>query len=205
MYRIKKHKIFHISLPPLDRIAALARLGQEVFHASDLANLWQIRDPNTLYTTLKRYTQKGLIFRIHKGMYSIRPLDEIDPLLLGVKALHRFAYVSTETMLAQYGVIQQKITAITLVSDISKRFSIGSHHYVCRKLKDRYLYNTAGTVTQNSVRRATLARAVADMLYFNLRAYFDNLNHIDWDAVRVLQKKIGYPLTPSRYVSSKTK
>ncbi|OGL64440.1 hypothetical protein A3B21_05120 [Candidatus Uhrbacteria bacterium RIFCSPLOWO2_01_FULL_47_24] len=184
------------------RLARLARFGQTVLHTSNLASLWHIRDSNTLYTTLSRYTKKGLFFRIHKGMYALKPIDELNPWLLGIKALHRFAYVSTETVLATHGAIQQKISAITLVSDISKQFSIGAHRYRCRKLNDRYLYNPAGIITQDDVQTATPERAVADMLYFNPHAYFDGAQHIDWQKVRKLQKTIGYPVIPSPYDSS---
>jgi predicted transcriptional regulator of viral defense system len=106
------------------RFALLARLDEPLFHTQDLANLWKIKEKNTLYTTLKRYTQNGFLFRIYKGLYSIRPIDKIDPNLLGIEALHQFAYVSTETVLAQAGIIQQNLNYITLVSSVSKKFSI---------------------------------------------------------------------------------
>ena len=91
-----------------NRFVHLARLGDIIFHASDLANLWDIRNPNTLYTTLKRYVKSGLIFRIRKGMYSLIPLDELDPILLGIKTIHSYAYISTETVLFDEGIINQR-------------------------------------------------------------------------------------------------
>jgi len=71
------------------RFVEIARLREVIFHVSDLANLWNINNSNTLYTTLKRYSQAGLIHRIQKGMYSLIPIDDLDPLLLGIKALHK--------------------------------------------------------------------------------------------------------------------
>lgn len=197
MYRIKRG--------PSHRIAQLARLGQEIFHTSDLAILWKIKDPNTLYTTLRRYTQKGLLFRIYKGMYSFKPICELDPLMLGLKALHRFAYVSTETVLFQHGVILQNVSSITLVSDISKRFEIDSSNYVCRRLNDKYLHNSAGITVEHNVKVANITRAIADLLYFNPRAYLDGTTLVNWNDVRALQKQIGYPLTPHQYDASKSK
>lgn len=38
------------------RFALLAQMDEKVFHASDLASLWEITQKNTLYTTLKRYS-----------------------------------------------------------------------------------------------------------------------------------------------------
>ncbi len=184
----------------LNRFAELAKLGEVVFHTDDLANLWHITSKNTLYTTLKRYAGQGLLFRIHKGFYAIKPPAEIDPLLLGVKALHGYAYVSTESILTQEGIVQQKLPAITLISSKTKRFSVAGHRYYSRKLADQFLYQQNGILTtQKGVRKATRERAMADLLYFNPHAYVDAARLIDWKKVRTLQKELGYPLTPKRY------
>ena len=106
----------------LNRFAQLAKIGEIVFHTDDLANLWRITNKNTLYTTIKRYVGQGLLFRIYKGFYGIRPPQEIDPCLLGVKALHGYAYVSCETVLREEGIIQQELSTMTLVSSETKRF-----------------------------------------------------------------------------------
>lgn len=183
----------------LNRFAELARLGELVFHTDDLANLWGITNKNTLYTAIKRYTQQGLLFRIHKGFYAIKPSAMIDPLLLGVKALHDYAYVSAETILREHGVIQQELPYITLISNQTKRFTINGRAYYARKLPDQFLYQSTGiSSTADGVRNATPERAVADLLYFNKHAYFDTPKRVDWKRVRELQKDIGYPLTPQR-------
>ena len=173
-----------------DRFAKIAALGQIIFHAKDLANLWQISNENTLHATLSRYVKKGLLFRIYKGLYSLKPISQIDPVLLGIKALHRFAYVSAETVLADAGVMQQNTQEITLVSDVSKRFVIGPHQYRCRKLHDRYLHNTIGIAAKDGYKTATAPRAVADMLYFNRRAHFDAHGSIDWKQVTIIQEQV---------------
>ena len=182
------------------RFVQLARMGIFVFHAGDLANLWKIRNRNTLYTTLKRYVKGGLLHRIYKGLYSLKPIEQIDPFLLGVKALHKYAYISAETILAQAGIIQQIIGQITLVSSQSKRFSIGENHYYSRKLADRFLYNPIGINEEQGVKKAAAERAVADLLYFNPHAHFDAEKFINWSKVKNIQREIGYPLTPDRYI-----
>ena len=182
-----------------DRFAKIARLGEVVFNVKDLANLWQIKNLNTFHTTLKRYTQKKLLFRIYRGFYSIKPLDQIDPVILGIKALRKFSYVSTESVLFQTGIIQQNVYGITFISSISKKFSIGDNNYYCRKLKDEYLYQTIGIIEKNGIKIATTERAIADLLYFNPKVYFDAEKIIDWKKVKKIQKEIGYSLTPERY------
>lgn len=182
-----------------NRFAEVAKLGELVFHTDDLANLWHITNSNTLYTTIKRYVAQGLLFRIHKGFYSVKPPGAIDPLLLGLKALHRYAYVSTETILALHGVIQQEVPAVTLISDITKRFSVAGNQYYTRALADHFLYNPCGILEQDhGVRKASLERAVADLLYFNRYAHLDAARRIDWKKVRMMQQDIGYPATAAQ-------
>ncbi|MFA4817722.1 MAG: type IV toxin-antitoxin system AbiEi family antitoxin domain-containing protein [Parcubacteria group bacterium] len=183
----------------LSRFYQIAKLGITVFHVNDLANLWQIKDPNNLHTTLKRYVQKGLLIRIYRGLYSLKPVEQLDSALVGMKALHRYAYVSTETVLAQAGIIQQKIDQVTLVSSISKKFFVGSFNFHSRQLADKFLYNEIGIINENGAKKASAERAVADLLYFNPSAYFDAEKLIDWKKVKIVQKAIGYPLTFNRY------
>jgi predicted transcriptional regulator of viral defense system len=176
------------------RFAKLARLGEQVFHTNDLASLWGISNKNTLYTTLKRYTKAGLIFRIYKGLYSIGPVDKIDPYLLGIKALHKFAYISTETALFNAGIILQDIKYITIISSKSKKFFIGDINYRSRQLNDKFLFQDYGINTKCGVNIATVERAVADILYFNPNFYFDNPKQIDWKEVKKIQKEV-YDIT----------
>lgn len=187
-----------------DRFAKLARLGATLFHVGDLASLWQIHNAHNVHVTLKRYADRGLLIRVYRGLYALKPLEQIDPFLIGIKALHRFAYVSTETVLSDAGIIQQEMQSITLISSLSKKFSVGANHFVSRKLTDRFLYNECEIYEKRGIKKATVERAVADMLYFNSRAYFDADKNIDWQKVREIQEAVGYPLTPFRY-TNKTK
>jgi len=177
------------------RFAELAKLGEQVFHASDLANLWNIKNKNTLYMTLSRYHKRGLLNRVYKGLYSLQPINKIDPYLLGIKALNRFAYLSCESVLADKGIIFQKANSISLVSSQSRKFSIGSNNYYSRQLKDEYLYNIAGIKLKDGYYQASTERAVADMLYFNPQYYFDAKDLINWQEVKIIQKEIGYDVS----------
>jgi predicted transcriptional regulator of viral defense system len=183
-----------------NRFAKLARLGAVLFHAGDLASLWQMSNTHNVHVTLKRYADRGLLIRVYRGLYALKPLSQIDPLLVGIKALHRFAYVSMETVLSDAGIIQQKTEHLTLVSSLSRKFSVGTNSYVSRKLDDRFLYNECGIHEKDGVKKATVERAVADTLYFNSRAYFDADKNINWEKVKEFQETIGYPLTPLRYL-----
>ena len=176
------------------RFADIALLDEEIFHTTDLANLWNIRNKNTLYKTLSRYSSQGIIHRIYNGLYSIYEMKDIDSYLLGVKILHGSAYVSTETILYDAGIINQKPREITFAGPISKRFSVGGYRYRSRKLQDKFLFNNAGIRIKDGLLTASTERAVLDMLYFSPRKYLDAYNSklINWDKVRDLSNEIGY-------------
>ena len=172
----------------------MAKLNEEVFHVDDLAALWQIKDKNTLHTTLKRYNQQKLLFRIYRGLYSIKPINKVNPFLLGVKALHAYAYISAETVISISGIITQDIRSITLISNKSKRFNIGEYDFYSRKLSERFLYNPAGIEIVNGVKTASLERAIADLLYYNPKYFFDADSNISWKKVKAIQAEVGYPI-----------
>lgn len=185
------------------RFAALASLGETVFHADDLSVLWGITNKNTLYTTLKRYAAQGLLHRIYNGFYSLKDIADISPLLLGVKALHGYAYISCETILYDAGIINQPPQEITIVSTTSKRFTVGGHRFRSRMLTDKFLYNDTGIEIQNGVRIATATRAIADMLYFHPKKYFDA--PIDLPSVQKIIHDIGYTISLDSYDDSSKK
>jgi len=181
------------------RFATLARIGEMAFHSNDLANAWGITNTNTLHTTLKRYYKRGLLYRAYNGFYTLKPIASINPLYLGLKALHSYGYISTETVLGNTGIMQQGIAYNTLVGSVSKTFHVGQNQYRVRKLADRYLFNDVGIETKDGIRMATPERAIADLLYFNPRVYFDG--PINWPRVKAIQKTLGYPFTPKRYTT----
>jgi hypothetical protein len=90
--------------------------------------------------------------------------------------------------------MQQQINYITLVSNVSKRFTIGDHDYYCRKLNDKFLFNDLGIYQKGDILWAQTERAIADLLYFNPKIYLDTWNTglIDWKKVKKIQQNIGY-------------
>jgi predicted transcriptional regulator of viral defense system len=164
--------------------------SRNLYHTQDLAVLWDIDNKNTLYTTIKRYSDKGILNKIYKGFYATKPIRKINPVRLGLSAIHRFGYLSTESVLVEAGIIFQDIKYITLVSGISKKFEVGGHNFIVRKMKDIYLFNETGIENVNGVRKALAERAIADMLYFNPNYHFDAKESINWDKVKKIQKQV---------------
>lgn len=173
--------------------AVLLQSKQTLFHTRDLATLWNINNSNTLYTTISRFIRNHTLFPVQKGLYSTLPVEKADPIELGIFLLHRFAYISTETVLVRAGIIHQAVYRYTFVSNIAKSFSYLSHAYVTRKMAETYLHNPAGIVLgDHNVFIASSERAVADLLYFQPRYHFDASGAVDWKRVHNIQKEVGY-------------
>ena len=175
-----------------DRFIKLVRMNELILHIEDLANIWKIKNKNTLHTTLKRYVKKSFLYHIYRGFYSLDVIDKIPPYLLGAKALHEYCYISTESVLIKNGIVQQKENYITFVSSKSKKFKIGDNYFYSRQMNDQYLFQDVGIIKKDGVNMATTERAVADLLYFNPSFYFDANNNINWKEVKKIQKIIGY-------------
>ncbi|MDA3839499.1 MAG: hypothetical protein PF572_00265 [Patescibacteria group bacterium] len=174
------------------RLSDLANFKQKTFHIDDFARIWGIKNKNTLHTTLKRYTQKGLIHRVYRGFYVFGDIKNLDPIHLGISAIHGYAYLSTESVLVRVGVVLQKVNYITLVSNKSMKFQIGENDYYCRQLKDSFLFNKIGINIKDNINIASPERAAADLLHFNNNYYFDNPDVLDWKEINNIQINLNY-------------
>lgn len=177
----------------MDKISILTKQQQKLFHASDLRVLWGISKSSTLYQTIYRLVKKDILIRVQKGFYSIVPFNQLDPVEVGFRAINHFSYLSTESVLAKNGVINQSPVKLTFVSSSPANFKINEVLYLVRQLKPQCLNNSLG-ITQNDrgVFMAITERAVADMLYFQPSYHFDANNLIDWNLVKNYQQQLGY-------------
>jgi len=64
--------------------------------------------------------------------------------------------------------------------------------FIFRQMADKYLFNSAGIIKNGECFEAALERAVADILYFSPKFYFDSPNLINWSMVKKIQKEVGY-------------
>lgn len=174
-----------------DKIGILVQQSQKLFHTSDLKVLWNILNQNTLHKTIARLIKKGTLISLQKGFYSIVPLDQLDPIEIGFRAINHFSYLSTETVLAKNGIINQSPNKITFVSSTPANFTINNNLYLVRQLKPQCLNNTVGIIQNDKgVFMATTERAIADMLYFQPNYHFDADNLINWKLVKNYQQQI---------------
>lgn len=190
MYTIDKHKNIKKANIKQNRFLIIAKLREAIFQIDDLARIWGINNRHTLLITLKRYTDTGLIYRLYRGLYSLNKAANLDPLLLGAKAINSYCYVGGETVLAKHGVIFQNVNYFTFTGSQTKRFQIADYKYYCRQLKDDFLYNDTGIDKSGEFNIASLERAVADLLYFNAHYHFDNPAAIDFGEVKKIQRAV---------------
>jgi predicted transcriptional regulator of viral defense system len=177
-----------------NRFAKIAATGEYIFHIDDLANIWNISNKHTLRMTLLRYAKSGNMYRIYRGLYSLKKTDDIDPYLLGIKALHSPAYISCESVLFDNGIINQPPQEITLISKFSKHFTVGNNRYRSRRLSPDFLFNDKGIGMRNGIRIASIERAIADIYYFNPKKYLDVINSkiVNWKKVGEIIEAVGY-------------
>ncbi|WKZ25551.1 MAG: hypothetical protein QY322_04190 [bacterium] len=159
----------------MDKLNILLKSKEKLFHTQDLALLWGIENRNTLYTTIKRYVKKGILIPVVKGLYSTVPINEIDKFELGTSLIHKYCYVSCETVLFLEGVINQVVYPITYVSSISSKIEINGVMYIYRQAKPEILFDLNGIEQKDGYFMATKERATSDMNYFNPKYYMDNL------------------------------
>jgi predicted transcriptional regulator of viral defense system len=174
------------------RITQLLEINRKLFHTNDLAVLWKIKNRNHLYTTISRYMKIGLLHQIYKGLYSIVPINELNPVDLGRSIHHSFAYLSTETILAQAGVITQSVYDYTFVADISRKVRVGEWTFRYRQMKDIYLHHPIGITELEFGFIASIERAATDLLYYNPKYHFDIPDLIDFEEVAKIRKEVGY-------------
>lgn len=174
------------------RINELLQAQRQIFHTNDLAVLWGMENRNTLYQTISRYLDKGVLYQIYRGLYSTVPVRDLDPLDLGPAIIHRYTYLSTESVLAQAGVITQSVHDFTYISSVSRKIELGGWSFRFRQMKPDYLFNPSGIEVQAGRLTATVERAVADILYYDPDYHFDIPELFELDKVRAIQKQVGY-------------
>ena len=175
-----------------DKQKILLQTNQRIFKTSDLALLWDIQNRNTLIKTIQRYTKRGILFRIYKGLYSTLPLKDLDKYELACAIGGPLSYVSAETILVKHGIILQDIKKVTLFGKKQKEITIGGTTFLCRYLNDIFLLNRNGIKDEKGYSVACVERALVDIRYINPKFFVDNDISIDEKEIINLSKEIGY-------------
>lgn len=177
----------------MSRLNELIKSDRSLFHTSDLAIIWKISNRHTLKNAIDRYIKQGILTRIYKGFYTTKNPTQLDPLELGAAACQTYTYLSTESVLADTGVIPQIIRSYTFISSKSYHLTINQHQFHYRQLADQFLFNQTGITQQpNGVFIASAERAAADLLYFNPKYQLDLIQSLDQNKIIAIQHQLGY-------------
>lgn len=174
------------------KLQSLLQSDQKLFHTQDLALILGISNRHNLRITISRYIQKGILKPLYRGLYSTVPIQNIDKYKLGSFFIHKFCYVSLYSIFERYGVINQKVHSVNYVSSISKKIEFDGKLFVYKQMNLQFLLNPEGINLVNGVYEASLERAIADSIYFNLKNHFDSQNLINWDKVAEIKGIVGY-------------
>lgn len=179
------------------KITTLLQTGEQLFSIQDIALLWNESNRHNLRMTTMRLVKAGKLFRIYRGLYSLLPIEKLDPLKLGTKIMQGYGYLSLQSILIQHGILSQGQHAYTFVAKTSKDTTIGPWRFSFHTIHDKYRFQPFGVEKKNNTLTANPNRAIADLLYLDSHAHFDA--PINWKNIHDLQQNIGYPLTQHRY------
>lgn len=166
------------------KIEHLYQLGRTIFSIDDLRLIWKEQNANALKASVKYFVDRGRLFRLRKGIYSLGA--DYDPLELGQKLINP-SYISLETALQKHGVIFQETSSVTLCARYSRTLKVHGRIYQYHAMKDYILLNPLGIMHEKHLAIASPERAIGDWFYLWGEADFDNLRFVD----AVLLKKIA--------------
>mgnify|MGYP001568587048 CR=1 FL=1 len=176
----------------MNKLIPLLQSDQKLFHTQDLALILGISNRHNLRVTISRYIKKGILKPVYRGLYSTVPIQNIDKYKLGSFFIHKFCYVSLHSIFERHGVINQVVYGVSYISSISKRILFSDIQFIYKQMKPQFLLNLEGINLVDGTYEASLERAVADMIYFNPKFYFDSPNLINWNRVSEIKRIVGY-------------
>lgn len=176
----------------INKLQLLLQSDQKLFHTQDLALILGIKNRHNLRVTISRYIKKGILKPVYRGLYSTVPIQKLDKYKLGTAFIHKFSYLSLQSIFELHGVINQSVYGVTYISSVSKTIVFNNTRFVYKQMNLKFLLNPEGIALENGIYKASLERAVCDMNYFNPKFYFDSPDLINWDRVAEIKEIVGY-------------
>ena len=172
------------------RLKKLATQQKRIFRIKELGLLWDVQNKANLRNIVSQYAEKGLLFRIYKGLYSAKPIELLDKFEIACAVAGKYSYVTTETVLALEGAMMQWVHSITVVGVKNRDYQINGERITVRAMSRKYLLNRKGVDVKDNYAVATLERAVADLEYYNPKAYLDIRSSIDEEKLKEIKLSV---------------
>lgn len=163
-----------------DYLKSILKSLKTVFSIQEIALIWREENRQALFSRLNYYVKRNDLIRLRRGVYAKN--KAYNRLELGTK-IFKPSYVSLETILLKEGLIFQPRADITLVAYLNRQIKVNNQVFSYRKIKSEILTSPLGIVKEAEFSRASIERAVLDILYLEKDYYFDNLNPVNWEKV----------------------
>ena len=173
-------------------------VNKTVFSTNEIGQILNGNNNQNSYSALNYATRKGDLIRITRGLYALN--KNYSQLELGNK-LRKPSYVSLYTVLQSEGVVFQYYKSIYLVAKRTDEVNVSDQKYIYRKLKDSILLNPLGLITENSIIKASIERALCDKIYLDGDEYFDNLRNVNWELMSQLSEKVYKDKNIAKFIS----
>ncbi|MFC1522296.1 type IV toxin-antitoxin system AbiEi family antitoxin domain-containing protein [Elusimicrobiota bacterium] len=143
----------------------LENSGISVFTDKEFRQLLGL-SPSAAKFMLIRYTARGLLTRLRRGLYCIR--DSSPSSFVLANRLYKPSYISMETALSYYHLIPESVHAVVSVSaKPTREFDVMGTAYIYRTIKrDSYRGYRMIKIGNENVLLAEKEKALADYLYF---------------------------------------
>lgn len=157
-------------------------MKQSVFTRASLAQIYPELEERQMTNALYYAVKNGQLTKIRRGFYVKPGYDKQE---LACK-LYPPAYVSTDTVLFEAGIIFQLMSEIICLSRVSREVVVDQQTIRYRKVKDMILTNPMGVKNDGIKSVASVERAVLDTLFLDGQRHLDNVRPIHWDMIDAL-------------------
>jgi len=156
-----------------ERLKQLYDQPKSVFSARDLKQIWGI-EGNTFQKTVQRMTKKELIYRLARGVYSLK--EDFNRYEL-VNTVITPSYVSLNSALVKADVAFQYLTAVNAIATYTHKRKVGGLLLRYYKIKDEIFYDDRGVYERKGYTIAGPERAICDAFYLG---HLPNIDHPDY-------------------------
>ncbi len=184
----------------IEFIKALERLDKPFYTIPDLEKITGL-SRDSLYVTIKRLVDKGVLERIGSGIY--RVFTAPPSIERATSSLYIPNYLSFESALSRYGILTLIPYTLTFATTRkSRRFTIEGRDIEFRQIKKDLFW---GNEMEGGIYIATPEKAFLDLIYFVSRGKTSmDLDEIDMaklskSKLRELSK--GFPVYTKRYLN----
>ena len=157
------------------RLKILTDSGKTVFSLKNLRSLWEVKNQTTKVIA-KRMTDKGLIFRISKGYYSLsKDFNDYELANLIISP----SYISLYSSLFYHKVSFQFSNTITSVALFNYQKKVKEKVFKYCAMKKNLFFNLEGINYKDNLSIASPERAILDSFYFGLLPNIDNPENVN--------------------------